>query len=83
MKLFRYLDGITLVVPLRAANPSFEILRDILTTDGMILSEDTCVAYTTNEERLAEGITAKLWDNAGDHSGFTACGLPIHLRKSE
>ena len=51
MKLFRYLDDITLVTPPTVASTAFEILKNVLTNDGMLLNEEKCVAYTTNEER--------------------------------
>ena len=40
VKLFRYLDDITLITPPNVANTAFEILRKILTSDGMIPNEE-------------------------------------------
>ena len=76
MKLFRYLDDITLVTPPTVANTAFEILNKVLTNDGMLLNEEKCVAFTTDGSRPQDGITAKLWDSAEDHGGFTVCGFP-------
>ena len=40
VRLFRYLDDITLITPPTVANTAFDILRQTLTDDGMFLNEE-------------------------------------------
>ena len=43
VKLFRYLDDITLITPPSVANKAFEILSTTLTEEGMLLNEENAL----------------------------------------
>ena len=84
VRLFRYLDDITLITPPTVANRAFEILSTTLTEDCMLLHEGKCVAFTTDGVRPNDGITAKLWDNATDHGWRLHCvWLPFDVWESQ
>ena len=69
------LDALTLICPPDIADEACQILREVLTQDGMILNEDKCIAFSSDGSPPTPPAARRLWFKAKGHNGFIVCGF--------
>ena len=64
VRILRYFDDRILTCPPDISDEAYQLLRGVLTQDGMILHEDTCIAFSSDGTPPTQPMSRRLWDNA-------------------